>query len=238
MNKNYPIPAGATCSGGARGSRKSDRNGDPAFSRGGEAPPRQPAGRRRYQLLLVVGALFVASLTAFAASSAQEVLLQLDPAGSGTDITLTGNLHSVEGSFAFKRGSIRYIPATGAVSGEVVFDATSGKTGNAARDKKMHKDVLASQLYPEIVFHPDHAEGSLAPFGQSTLQVHGLFQIHGSEHEITIPVQMNVQDSTWSAQASFTIPYTKWGMKNPSVLFFRVGDEVKVDFHGAGSLTR
>lgn len=164
--------------------------------------------------------------------------MQLDPVVTSAEIRLTGNFHTVEGSFAGKRGSLQYSPATGAVSGEVTFDATSGKTGNTSRDKKMHKDVLASQRYPEIVFHPDHADGTFAPSGQSTLQVHGLFQIHGSEHEITIPVQMNVQGNTWSAQASFTIPYSRWGMKNPSMLFLRVSDEVQVQFRAAGSLTR
>ena len=182
--------------------------------------------------------LLVASLAAQAASSAQRIGLQLDPAKTTAGIALAGNLHTVEGSFAFKRGDIHFDPATGAAHGEVVFDATSGKTGNASRDKKMHKDVLASQRFPEITFRPDHAEGTLAISGESTLQVHGLFQIHGVEHEITVPVRMKVQADTWSALASFTIPYTKWGMKNPSVFFFRVGDEVKVQFRAAGSLTR
>lgn len=180
--------------------------------------------------------LLASSLAAQAAPAAQELVLQFDPAATGADITIVGNLHTVEGSFAFKRGGIHFDPATGATSGEVVFDATSGKTGNASRDKKMHKDVIASQRYPEIAFHPDHAEGTLAVAGASTLQVHGLFQIHGAEHEVTIPVQMNVHGDTWTAKASFVIPYTKWGMKNPSVLFLRVGDEVKVHFHASGTL--
>jgi len=32
----------------------------------------------------------------------------------------------------------------------------------------------------------------------------------------------------------FVVPYAKWGMKNPSVLFLRVGDSVDVAFHAAG----
>jgi polyisoprenoid-binding protein YceI len=180
----------------------------------------------------------VALLAVLAAGQAapQKLILEFDPAGTGADITLAGNLHSVEGSFTFKRGGIHFDPATGVASGEVVFDATSGRTGNSSRDKKMHKDVIESLRYPEIVFHPDHAEGTLATSGESALQVHGSFAIHGAEHEVTIPVQVNVQGNRWTAKASFTIPYAKWGMKNPSVLFLRVGDEVKVQFHAAGTL--
>lgn len=172
------------------------------------------------------------------APAAREIILQLDPAKTGADITLAASLHTVKGSFLARRGAISYDPASGKASGEVVFDATSGRTGNESRDRKMHKDVIQSQRYPEIAFHPDHAEGTLANSGESTLQVHGLFSIHGAEHEVTIPVEMNVQGNAWTAKASFTIPYAKWGMKNPSVLLLRVADEVKVQFHAEGILAR
>ena len=72
-----------------------------------------------------------------------------------------------------------------------MFDATSGKTGNGSRDNKMHKDVIESPRYPEIVFRPDRADGKLAASGASTLQVHGMFVIHGAEHEVTFPVEVS-----------------------------------------------
>lgn len=170
--------------------------------------------------------------------AAQELQLRFDPAGTGADITLTGTLHDVEGSFAFKRGEIRFHPESGEASGEIVFDATTGKTGNSARDRKMHKDVIESESYPEITFRPIRAEGALAISGDSTLQVRGMFAIHGSEHEIIIPVQMHLSGDNWSAKAAFTVPYAKWGMKNPSKLFLKVDNNVGVQLHAAGSLTR
>jgi len=193
--------------------------------------------RRRIVLCLAV-ALAIALARSLAAQSAVEtrVSLQLDPAKSGVDITLAATLHTVEGSFRLRRGTIHYDAATGKADGEIVFDATSGRTGNDSRDKKMHKDVIESARFPEIAFHPDHADGTLARTGDSTLQVHGQFVIHGTEHEVTFPVQMHVEANIWSAKSSFTVPYAKWGMKNPSTLFLRVADEVKVEFHAAGSL--
>jgi polyisoprenoid-binding protein YceI len=184
----------------------------------------------------VIAVLLAQLLVAQAVAPEQEIVLHLDPARTTAAITLSGNFHTVEGSFTFKSGVIHYRPATGAASGEMVFDAASGKTGNGSRDSKMHKDVIESRRYPEISFRPDRAEGTLAASGDSTLQVHGLFAIHGAEHEITIPVQMNVQGNTWTATASFTVPYARWGMKNPSKLFLRVDNEVKVQFRAAGSL--
>jgi polyisoprenoid-binding protein YceI len=172
-----------------------------------------------------------------AQTPAHELQLQLDPARSGAGITLTGNFHTVEGSFALKYGAIRYDPATGKANGEIVFDATSGKTGNDGRDGKMHKSVIESARFPEIAFRPDRAQGTLAASGDSTLQVHGMFSIHGAEHEITLPVEVHLEGETWGAKASFQVPYARWGMKNPSVLFLRVANFVDVQFRAGGNLT-
>lgn len=181
-------------------------------------------------------ALTVALVARSPAQVSHELVLKLDVAQSGADITLSGNLHTVQGTFLMKRGSIHFDPASGRASGEIVFDATSGKTGNGSRDNKMHKDVMESWRYPEIAFRPDHAEGTLARSGTSTLQVHGIFAIHGAEREVTFPVEVTLGENVWSAKASFQIPYARWGMKNPSFLLLKVGDTVQVEFHAAGSI--
>ena len=100
----------------------------------------------------------------------------------------------------------------------------------------MNKEVLESQRYPEIVFRPDHVEGKMAWSGTSTFQVHGQFGIHGAYHEVTIPVGVEFQENHWTATANFKVPYVKWGMKNPSLLFLRVGDTVSIAFHSSGNL--
>jgi polyisoprenoid-binding protein YceI len=122
------------------------------------------------------------------------------------------------------------------IGGELVFDAASGRSGNGTRDKKMHKEVLESAKHPEIRFRPDRVDGKVELQGTSKLQVHGVFSIHGGDHEITLPVVLKMDATQWSATASFAVPYVKWGMKNPSVLFLRVGDEVALDVQAAGKL--
>jgi polyisoprenoid-binding protein YceI len=189
-----------------------------------------------FNSVFVVVLLLSPWLAAQAAPQSRELQLELDPAKTRADILLSGNFHTVDGSFALKRGAIHYDPATGKASGEVVFDATSGKTGSDGRDKKMHKDVLESARYPEIAFRPDHAEGALTPTGDSTLQVHGMFAIHGAEHEMTLPVQVSLQGDTWTAKTTFQVPYIKWGMKSPNMLFLRVANVVDVQFHAAGNV--
>jgi hypothetical protein len=60
--------------------------------------------------------------------------------------------------------------------------------------------------------------------------------IHGAEHEITVPVVVKLEAEHWSASAHFTVPDAKWGMKNPSVVFLRVGDSVDIEFQGTGGV--
>jgi polyisoprenoid-binding protein YceI len=163
-------------------------------------------------------------------------VLRLDPAKTSASITLNATFHSVHGKFLLRRGELRFDPASGTVSGEIVFDATSGKTANDGRDHKMHKDVLESAKFPDISFRPDRVEGKVSDSGASTVQVHGLFGIHGTEHEVTVPVEVRFERDHWKASTHFEVPYVKWGMKNPSNVFLHVGDSVEVEFEGEGAL--
>jgi hypothetical protein len=67
--------------------------------------------------------------------------------------------------------------------------------------------------------------------------VHGIFSIHGSDREITVPAQVERDGDHWTANVHFTVPYAKWGMKNPSTFFLKVSDTVEIDLSAAGSVT-
>ncbi len=153
-------------------------------------------GNRLKPVLYLCGALLVAlpvliALPQHAAPqpAAGSLVFTVDPAQSSLHWTLGSSLHTVHGTFALKRGSLQVDPATGKASGEIVVDATSGKSGNDGRDRKMHKEVLESGQFGEIIFRPDNISGKLEPQGDSTIQIHGVFVLHGSEHELTVPVQ-------------------------------------------------
>lgn len=169
-------------------------------------------------------------------SSAQiaGVVLEFVPAQTTVVFTLGDTIHTVHGAFDLKRGRVNYNPSTGEVSGEVVVDATSGHTGVGMRDKKMHKEILESAKYPEIIFRPDHVEGRVLPEGASAVQIHGVFNIHGADHEMTLPVQVEMAPDHWAATAHFVVPYAKWGIKNPSTFVLRVSESVEIDVHASG----
>ena len=180
-------------------------------------------------------ALFSFWLALAGHSSAQQLVLHCDPARTVANFTLGASMHTVHGGFTVKRCEIHFDPSSASISGEVVFDATTGQTGNDGRDRKMHKDVLESERYPEIRFRPDRVDGKVAPAATSTVQVHGMFAIHGAEHEITVPVEVKLEGDHWTASANFSVPYVQWEMKNPSNFFLHVRDSVDVEFKAAGT---
>jgi polyisoprenoid-binding protein YceI len=179
--------------------------------------------------------LFV--LLACAAASAQQSTLTLDPARTTVSFTLGDVLHTVHGTFRLKRGTLQLDPGAAKLTGEIVVDANSGDTGSKMRDGKMHREVLESEQYPEITFRPDRVEGTVSAQGKSTVKVHGIFTIHGVDREIEVPSVADLAEDHWTATLHFTIPYVKWGMKNPSALFLRVDDSVQIDMVAAGTLT-
>jgi polyisoprenoid-binding protein YceI len=171
-----------------------------------------------------------------AATAAGSLVFEVDPAQSTVHWTLGSSLHAVHGTFALKRGSLQLDPATGKASGEIVVDATSGKSGNDGRDKKMHKDVLESARFAEIVFRPDSIAGKVEMQGESTVQVHGVFALHGSEHELTVPAQANLAADHFSGSAKFSVPFIEWGLKNPSTWLLKVDHSVTVELELKGTL--
>ena len=56
-----------------------------------------------------------------------------------------------------------------------------------------------------------------------------MFRIHGAAHEITLPVEVRMNNGQASAKTSFSIPYVQWGMKNPSTTLLHVGDKVEIE---------
>jgi polyisoprenoid-binding protein YceI len=192
--------------------------------------------RVRRSFLAAITFLTLATL----AAAAQDVALQLDSQHTTVAFTLGDVLHTVHGTFHLQRGSLSLHPdpASRKISGEIVVDARSGDSGTSMRDRKMHREVLESDRYPEITFRPDRVDGTMLLQGKSSVKVHGIFNIHGSDHEITVPAEVEMTLDHWTATLHFAVPYVNWGMKNPSTLFLRVSESVDIDVTAAGTVTR
>jgi polyisoprenoid-binding protein YceI len=165
-----------------------------------------------------------------------EVTLNIDTAQSKLRWTLGSTLHTVHGTFNLKSGVLKYDPASGKASGEIVVYATSGESGNDGRDKKMHGEILESQRYPEITFRPDRIDGKAVGQGTCSVQLHGTFVLHGAEHELTVPVQAELAGDHWKGAAKFSVPYIQWGLKSPNTFLLKADPAVDIELEMNGPM--
>jgi len=170
--------------------------------------------------LLLVGA---------ALASCAETVIELDPSKTEINFTLHDMIHKVHGSFQLKHGSLHLDPDNGKAWGEIVIDVASGESGSRFRDRRMHKEVLESERYPEAIFTPDSVQGKLESQGQSALDVHGILKMHGGDHELTLHFLVDASAGQYTGSTNLSIPYVEWGMKNPSMLLLKVDTIVTVN---------
>lgn len=177
-----------------------------------------------------------AALLGVPALRAQGSSVRVDPSQTKIEFTLGSTLHTVHGTFALKSSSIRYDPASGSISGAIVVDATTGESGNTGRDQRMHREILESGKYPDIVFTPEQIKGTVAPSGTSHVEVSGKFRLHGQDHDFTLPIDVSAEGPKLRLSTHFVIPYIAWGLKNPSTFILRASDKVEVEIHATGQL--
>jgi polyisoprenoid-binding protein YceI len=185
----------------------------------------------------IAKSLFLALPLAFASLAfAQHQTFTVNPDASKVAFSLGGNTHHVDGSFHVQSGAIDFDRAAQTISGSVVVAAGSGNSGDSSRDKKMNADVLDVAHYADVSFVPKSYQGTIAPSGDSTIQVAGVFTLHGTPHDLTVPMQIHIDGATLTAKTRFTVPYVKWGLKDPSIFILKVAKEVDIDLTLSGSL--
>jgi polyisoprenoid-binding protein YceI len=183
-------------------------------------------------------AVFALAVILAPAAPAQHQTFAVNPDASEVRMTLNTTHEVVNGTFHIQSGSIEFDRSTLKMSGSVVVLAGSGKTGNGSRDKKMNKDILEVEQHATVSFEPKSYAGAIAPSGDSTIQVTGIFTLLGTPHEITIPVLVHLEGKTATAKAHFVVPYIQWGLKDPSFLFWKAEKDVAIDLFLTGRLSQ
>jgi polyisoprenoid-binding protein YceI len=171
------------------------------------------------------------------AALAQHQTFVVNPDACEVKMTLKTTHELVNGTFHIQSGSIEFDRRAQTISGSVVVAAGSGKTGNDSRDKKMNKDILKVDQYTTVSFAPKTYTGTIAPSGDSTIQVSGVFTLIGIAHDLTIPMQIHMDGSKAMARAQFVVPYVQWGLKNPSFLIWKAENDVEMDINLVGQIS-
>jgi polyisoprenoid-binding protein YceI len=171
------------------------------------------------------------------AALAQHQTFVVNPDASEVKIELNTTHEVVNGTFHIQSGSIEFDRSAPKMSGSVVVLAGSGKTGNDSRDKKMNKDILKVDQFATVSFASKAYNGTIAPSGDSTIQVSGVFTLLGNPHDLTIPMQIHIDGSKATARAHFVVPYVQWGLKNPSFLIWKAENDVAIDLNLVGQIS-
>ena len=167
---------------------------------------------------------------------AQHQAFNINPDASTVAFTLSSTHEITNGTFHVSKGLVNFDAASPNLSGLIDVSAATGNTGNASRDKKMLNDVLQTSQFADVTFVPQTYTGTLALTGDSTLQVTGIFTLHGTPHTLTVPMQLHIDGNKLTAKTTFKVPYVEWGLKDPSWFVFKVAKEVDVNLTLVGFL--
>jgi polyisoprenoid-binding protein YceI len=172
-----------------------------------------------------------------AQTAIHEIALTLDPAQTKVHFMVDSTLHTVHGSLALKSGSMQFDPQTGKSAGTIVVNVLSCETGNSSRDQRMHKEILETWKFGEATFRPSQIDGQISLTAPSDFKMKGVITLHGTDHELVVDVHSEFAGDHWKGTAKFDVPYTKWGIKDPSNFFLHVKPLVNVDLELAGSIS-
>jgi polyisoprenoid-binding protein YceI len=182
--------------------------------------------------------LFLAlPLTLSSLAFGQHQTFIVNPDTSRVAFSLGGNAHHVNGTFHVQSGTIDFDRSSQSIAGSVVVAAGSGNSGDQGRDKKMNSDVLDVTHFTEVSFVPRSYQGTIATTGDSSIQVTGVFTLHGTPHDLTVPMQIHIEGAALNTKTHFTVPYVKWGLKDPSIFILKVAKEVDIDLALEGRLS-
>jgi len=183
-------------------------------------------------------AIFVLAAMLGPAALAQHQTFLINPDASEVHMTLNTTHELVNGTFHVQDGSIEFDRSNSKMAGLVAVLAGSGKTGNDSRDRKMYKDILEVEQYATVSFAPKTYAGAIAPSGDSTIQVTGIFTLLGTPHEITVPMLVHLDGAGAKATAHFVVPYVQWGLKNPSFMIWKADNDVAIDLNLVGTISK
>jgi polyisoprenoid-binding protein YceI len=166
---------------------------------------------------------------------AQRQIFTINPDASAVHIMLGSPSHGIRGTFHLEAGTIAFDQTASTVSGFVVVAAESGKTGNRRRDKTISNEILDASEFANILFIPKSYQGTINRSGDSSIQLAGVITLHGTSHDLTVPVQLHIDGAMCMAESKFIVPYVMWGLKRFRFFIFKAPKEVAVDLIFRGS---
>jgi len=139
----------------------------------------------------------------------------------------SGRAEAVTGEFQADTADLR-----ASITGVARVRVAVLRTGNDNRDRDMRK-VLDVDRFPEIRFTIGGVEpsfNSVTSSADTLITIKGGLAVRGVERPVTFLARVRLRDDRIWVRGESRIRLTDFGIKPPSRLFFRVGDDVTIGF--------
>lgn len=177
----------------------------------------------------------VLALTLAASAAFSQDVYNVDKTHSEVTFRVRHFVSKVPGRFDDFSGTISVVPGKPAASSvEFAIKTASINTANTNRDNHLRSaDFFDAEKYPEITFKST----KIVPVDADTFNVTGIFTMHGTAKELTIPVEFGgtVTDARGTEKAGFSL-VTKLNRKDYGIVWNQtldsgsmvLGDEVEI----------
>lgn len=177
----------------------------------------------------------VLALTLAASAAFSQDVYNVDKVHSEVTFRVRHFVSKVSGRFDDFSGTISIVPGKPAASSvEFAIKTASINTANPARDNHLKSaDFFDAEKNPEITFKST----KIVPVDADTFNVTGVFTMHGTARELTIPVDFGgtVTDQRGTEKAGFSLT-TKLNRKDYGIVWnqtldsggMMLGDEVEI----------
>jgi len=175
------------------------------------------------------------ALTLAASAAFSQDVYNVDKVHSEVTFRVRHFVSKVSGRFDDFSGTISIVPGKPAASSvEFAIKTASINTANPARDNHLRSaDFFDAEKNPEITFKST----KIVPVDADTFNVTGIFTMHGTAKELTIPVDFGgtVTDQRGTEKAGFSLS-TKLNRKDYGIVWNQtldsgsmvLGDEVEI----------
>ncbi len=177
-------------------------------------------------------------------SSASEWRFVLDQGKSRISFLLKGNTHDTKGSVTKMQCSISMLVSPDGLFSvpdvQIVINPDDIDTKNGIRNRRMKKTFLEIDKFPEIIFRATEIKkkqgqpevyANLKATTPFPFDLGGELTLHGKTKKISLKINASFLDDRLIADGETTLDLRDFAIKNPSLLFFRVANEVLIQFH-------
>ena len=120
------------------------------------------------------------------------------------------------------------------ITGKLVVQANSLKTGIGMRDSKMYEYCLETDKYPTVTFEmrgvTGNAEGLKSKAGTGKIKLHGKLTVRSTTRDIAVPTTYTWKDDQLHLKGAADLKWTDYGVPDPSILISTLYPEIKLSF--------